>query len=545
MSANAYDAVPYASRAFPQSQPEQLAVMGRLFGLEPALPSRARVLELGCSAGGNLLPLAARYPQARFVGIDYSQVQVQRGQQRLRELALHNVEIRHQSIADFGRDAAPFDYVVCHGVFSWVPPDVQRAILALCRDNLAPDGIAYVSYNTYPGWKMREVVRDAMMFHTRGLQDPREKLAQGRAIVAFTKEITEPDSAFGRMLSDEAALVAKAEDFYLYHEHLEANNRPCYFREFVDAAAAHGLGYLGEASLADMAPQRLGQKVHEALQKLSGGNIIATEQYMDFFRNRSFRQTLLVRSERLRAVRRAITPATHQGFLLTSGFVPVTAAAGGGAGGTAAASPPGAATARADAEPAPVATEFRDPAGRALRVNAPLIREFLLELASRFPQPAAYGAVLDGARARLAAAGEAAPGTTDLATLDSALMRFALDGLLRLHLEPLPVGSARDPAPRSFGPARVAAQQGEEIVATLRHDTVRLNAVDSKVLRLLDGGRDREAVRVALLEAAVRGEISVRRDDATVVDPQVLQLAVGQLLDESLLRFERLGLLAA
>lgn len=523
MSANAYDAVPYASRAFPQSQPEQLAVMGRLFGLAPALPSRARVLELGCSAGGNLLPLAARYPRARFVGIDYSQVQAERGQQRVRELGLGNVEIRHQSIADFGRDAEPFDYVVCHGVYSWVPPEVQRAVLALCRDNLAPDGIAYVSYNTYPGWKMREVVRDAMMYHTRGLQDPREKLAQGRAIVAFTKEVTEPATAFGRMLADEAALVEKAEDFYLYHEHLEANNRPCYFREFVDAAAAHGLGYLGEAALADMAPQRLGQKVHEALQKLSGGNIIATEQYMDFFRNRSFRQTLLVRSERLRAVRRAITPASHHGFLLTSAFVPVAAAQGA----------------------PPEASEFRDPQGRTLRVTAPLIKAFLLELAARFPQPADYADLLDGARARLAQSGAAPAPEAEVATLDSALMRFMLDGLLRLHLEPLPVGSAADATPRSFAPARIAAQQREEVVATLRHDTVRLNSVDSKVLRLLDGQRDRAALRAALLEAAVRGEISVRRGEEAVVDPQVLGVAVGQLLDESLQRFARLGLLAA
>ncbi len=310
MTANAYDAVPYASRAFPQTQPEQLAVIGRLFGLQPALPSRARVLELGCSAGGNLVPLAARYPDAQFVGIDYSQVQVERGRAQLRDMGLGNVEIRQQSIADFGQSEPPFDYIVCHGVYSWVPPEMQQSILALCRANLAPDGIAYVSYNTYPGWKMREVVRDAMMYHTRGLSEPRDKLAQARAIVKFTKEVSDPASAFGRMLVDEAGLVEKAEDFYLFHEHLEPNNRPCYFREFVDVAGAHGLGYLGEASLADMAPQRLGAKVHEALQKLSGGNIIATEQYMDFFRNRSFRQTLLIRRERMTAVQRAITPAS-------------------------------------------------------------------------------------------------------------------------------------------------------------------------------------------------------------------------------------------
>ncbi len=521
MTANAYDAVPYTSRAFPQTQPEQLAVIGRLFGLQPALPSRARVLELGCSAGGNLVPLAARYPEAQFVGIDYSQVQVERGRAQLRDMGLDNVEIRQQSIADFGAAASPFDYIVCHGVYSWVPPEMQQSILALCRANLAPEGIAYISYNTYPGWKMREVVRDAMMYHTRGLTEPRDKLAQARAIVKFTKEVSDPDSAFGRMLVDEAALVEKAEDFYLFHEHLEPNNRPCYFREFVDAAGAQGLGYLGEASLADMAPQRLGPKVHEALQKLSGGNIIATEQYMDFFRNRSFRQTLLIRRERMAAVQRAITPASHHAFLLSCGFVP-----------TAPITPEG-------AEPG----EFRDAAGRSLRVVAPLLKAYLLEMAARFPRPAPHAELLAAATARLQ--GRLVVGEPDVAALDLALMRFVLEGVLRLHLEPLRVGSARDTRPRSFVPARAAALQREEVVATLRHDSVRLTAVDSTVLRLLDGEHDHAALVDELLQAAVRGEITVRNGDATVVDPKVLGVAVGQLLSESLQRFERLGLLAA
>jgi hypothetical protein len=141
--------------------------------------------------------------------------------------------------------------------------------------------------------------------------------------------------------------------------------------------------------------------------------------------------------------------------------------------------------------------------------------------------------------------GKLVVGEPDVAALDLALMRFMLEGVLRLHLEPLPVGSARDAMPRSFAPARAAVLQRDDTVSTLRHDTVRLNSVDSSVLRLLDGERDHAALREALLQAAVRGEITVRKGEATVVDPAVLGVAVGQLLTESLQRFERLGLLAA
>lgn len=521
MSANAYDTVPYASHAFPQSQPEQLAVMARLFGLTPTLPSKARVLELGCSAGGNLVPLAARYPEAQFVGIDYSGVQVGHGQQLVRDLGLRNVEIRHASIGDFGRAAEPFDYIVCHGVYSWVPPEMQTAILKLCRDNLSADGVGYVSYNTYPGWKMREIVRDTMMFHTRGIADPKEKLAQARAIVKFTQETSDPNTAFGKMLADEAGLVGKAQDFYLFHEHLEANNRPCYFREFFERANAQGLGYLGEAQVADMAPQRLGANVFEALQQLSNGNIIATEQYMDFFRNRSFRQTLLIPNERMSAVKREITPAAHHNFLLSFNLVPANVVAA------------------ESAEP----LEFRDAAGRNVRVVAPLLKAFMSTLTRRFPQPMPYADVLREARAALD--GKLVVSDSDVATLDSALMRFMVEGLLRLHLEPLPTGSAADRQPKSFAPARFAAQRKEDTVATLRHDSVKLNPIDAKVLELLDGSRDRDALRAQLVSAAVRGELTVKKGDQAVVDPQTLDSAVAQLLTDSLRRFERLGLLAA
>jgi SAM-dependent methyltransferase len=528
MSASAYDAVPYASHAFPQSQPEQLAVMATLFGLEPALPSGARVLELGCSSGGNLIPLAARHPGARFLGIDYSKVQADEGAARVRALGLDNVEIRHQSIDAFGRDGGPWDYIVCHGVYSWVPPPMQEVILRLCRDNLAPHGVAYVSYNTYPGWKMREIVRDTMMFHVRGLTDTREKIAQARAIVKFMQETSDPGTAFGKMLAEEAAIVGRAQDFYLFHEHLEANNRPCYFREFVERAAAQGLGYLGEASLADMAPQRLGPKVFDALQGIAGRDVVATEQYMDFLRNRSFRQTLLVHAERLPAVRRGLTPESPRRFLLSFGLAPVSAAG---------------AVAPAAPDPA-AALEFRDAGGRQLRVAAPLLKSFLLHVGGCYPRPVPHAEALAAARAAVLAEGGSVT-DADVAALEGAVIRFVLEGFLRLHLEPLNAGSAADAMPLAFGPARQAALRREDVVPTLRHETVRLNPVELRVLELLDGTRSRAQLQDLLVGAAVRGEFTVRQEDRPVVDPAVLGAAVTRLLADSLARFARAALLVA
>src|SRR6266851_5993395 len=158
MTANipySYDEVPYHSFPFADSHPDRLATVAHLFGLTPPDPQTARILELGCASGGNLLPMAELYPQGRFIGIDLSERQIAAGQQAVTAVGLTNLELRQASILDVDASWGQFDYVIAHGVFSWVPEPVQDKILSICHTNLQPNGIAYISYNTLPGWHMR------------------------------------------------------------------------------------------------------------------------------------------------------------------------------------------------------------------------------------------------------------------------------------------------------------------------------------------------------------------------------------------------------
>src|SRR5262249_36621475 len=98
-----YDEVPYHSFPFAEPHPARLAPVARLFGLDPPDPRRARVLELGSSSGGNLLPMAELYPDGKFLGIDLSERQIATGRQALEELAFSNIELRHASILDVDR----------------------------------------------------------------------------------------------------------------------------------------------------------------------------------------------------------------------------------------------------------------------------------------------------------------------------------------------------------------------------------------------------------------------------------------------------------
>ena len=160
-----YDEVPYEFRPFVRSYPDHLATIATLFGMKPQSADRSRILELGCAMGGNLIPMAINLPNSQFLGIDLSARQIADGQAMIKKLGLQNIELRHANILDVDDSYGMFDYILCHGVYSWVSPEAQEKILSICSKNLKPMGVAYVSYNVYPGWHMFGMIRDMMIYH--------------------------------------------------------------------------------------------------------------------------------------------------------------------------------------------------------------------------------------------------------------------------------------------------------------------------------------------------------------------------------------------
>jgi methyltransferase-like protein/cyclopropane fatty-acyl-phospholipid synthase-like methyltransferase len=289
---NTYDEVPYQSYPYAQSQPETLRTLGMLFGMKPPAVETARVLELGCAEGGNLVPHAAKYPKATFVGVDLSKVQIDAGNAHIKELGLKNIELKHCSITDIDSKFGKFDYIICHGVISWVPDFVRDKILEVSAKNLTENGIAYISYNTLPGWNMIRTIRDMMLYHAKNFATAQEKVSQSRLLLDFVKESLEgQDSPYANILRQEAQLLANQSDHYLRHDHLEEENKQFYFSEFLGKAAQQGLQYLSDTSLPSMYLGNMPKNVAEKLQGLN--DIVRTEQYMDFVTNRRFRSTLL------------------------------------------------------------------------------------------------------------------------------------------------------------------------------------------------------------------------------------------------------------
>jgi SAM-dependent methyltransferase len=245
----AYDEIPYDCQPIPCTAPEQLAVTSLLHG-GPAPPLRdARVLEIGCGDGANLLPLAYHRPECRFVGVDASRMQIEDARTSAQRLGLANTDLRVGDVTRIGDQLGTFDYILAHGVMSWVSDAVRDGIFALCREKLTPRGLLYLSYNTNPGWLARGLVRDVML-GLAGEGKPLRKLA-GEA-VARADSLRLPlqgiDHPYAHLLSHELARVHQVDESYLIHDYLAEHNRPYWFREFASMAAGFGFHYLAEAA---------------------------------------------------------------------------------------------------------------------------------------------------------------------------------------------------------------------------------------------------------------------------------------------------------
>jgi methyltransferase-like protein/SAM-dependent methyltransferase len=497
-----YDAVPYSVCAFPQTRPDRLAAIATLFGMDPAPPDRCRVLELGCASGGNLIPMGLSWPGSRFVGIDLSERQIRDGQRIAGELDLSNVDLKCLSILDVSRELGMFDYILCHGVYSWVPREVQDKILQICHDHLHPSGVAYVSYNTFPGWHARAAIREMLCYHTERFDDPSDRIREARGLLTFlVRSVGSHDAAFDSMIRQELAVLAATPDTYLLHEHLEDYNEPLYFHQFVDRAAAKDLQYLGEAQIAIMLASRLGPEIEKTLRHISP-DLLQMEQYMDFLRNRMFRQTLLCHDSV--ALDHALRPEAAQRMWIASAAKPVSD--------------------QPDLQSdAPEQFSTGDPRNATLTTRDPLMKAAMTHLSRIWPESIAYNDLL-------AAAEGDAIASEHSRQLATRLLHCYTSGLVEFSLSPPRFVARVSDRPLASPYARWRAREGQKVV-NMRLESIVLTEPARLVLQHLDGQHDRAAL-IALVQASVdeqtANETSAKAEQ--VVDQLLQSFARGALM---------------
>lgn len=297
---DSYDNFLYVSKAFPNTNINSLLAKGKIYGLNPAPLKGARVLELGSSCGGNIIPQALYYPEATFTGIDLSSVQVQHGNDLIQSMGLTNVTLLEKNIMDIDDDFGTFDYILVHGIWSWVPDVVKDKILTICNRNLSDRGIAYISYNTYPGWKRLEQLRDIMLYSEKhapndSLKDRTVYTKNVLKLIAETMKMDERSRVQSDYKINNINRVIESNDYYVGHEYLEPFNDPVYVSQFVERAEHLGCTYVGDESLQRSFITWLDDAVVENIKALSQGNHVDKEQYYDYVYDTQFRMALLTK----------------------------------------------------------------------------------------------------------------------------------------------------------------------------------------------------------------------------------------------------------
>ena len=302
-----YSELGYKSMPFPYTTPATLEAYAALVGISAPNPKNARVLELGATYGGNIISQALFNPDATFVGIELSQEQVEKGNEVIANAGLTNVSLIQSDIASIGSEIGTFDYIIAHGVYSWVDDGVKDALLRLIDEHLGEDGIAYISYNTYPGWHTMDEVRQLMMFSNRDKTqfNHKEKVLHGKTIGSIVgSQILKYDNLKERNSKFLGALrsVMQKDEYYVGHDHLEPNNDPVYFYQFNDHLGAHNLAYLCDADLTLSMVRSFDADIADTLDKLALNDHVAQEQYLDFMLDTTFRKSIICKAKHAESV---------------------------------------------------------------------------------------------------------------------------------------------------------------------------------------------------------------------------------------------------
>ena len=506
-----YDETPYLSGPIQRSHPGRLAAIASWRGLAAPEPAAARVLEIGCASGGNLLPLALTLPDASFLGVDLSPAQISAGEARQARLGIDNVEFRAASFESLGEADGSFDFILCHGVYSWIPEPLRDSLLQTIRGRLAPDGVAYVSFNVLPGWRLFQIARDSMLLNARLIDDPRERAAKSRELFALLNAHSPEKHTYGQFWRREAQRILAGGDAYIEHEIFEELNAPETFLDFVTRLGRFDLDYLGESDLSGNNPQSFVPESVEAIEALAGGDRFKRETYVDIFTGRSFREVLIVRGGRTEAL--AATPP--EGTLAKLHFLPAVDLKW-----------------RSDDE-GPGAFLLTDDKNVLTFQNVEGVAG-LKRLVDRKPASSTLEDLLiDGNASEDARA-----------SLEEALRVIVEVGFSAISAAPVVCASRLVERPRIWPIAGFDSVVGD-LTATLRHSGFRFQPLQRFLASRLDGSNTRDDLVAAVAELAANGQLAMTGPGGAPLEAGELQARLEAAVDQALDGFLRHGLLMA
>jgi methyltransferase-like protein/2-polyprenyl-3-methyl-5-hydroxy-6-metoxy-1,4-benzoquinol methylase len=481
---NTYDKLIYSSLPRAESHPGHLATIASFHGLKSTPIQKARVLELGCGTGGNLIPLAERYEHSVFVGIDLSSKQIEAANKVVADLNLKNIKFKTESITNFGPDSGEFDYIICHGVFSWVEKSIQDKILQICAKHLKQDGLAYISYNTLPGWKFKGALREMMQYHTQAIEDLDDKAQQAKVLINFLAEAqNDPADPYGKILKSSFQELEAVPNHYLFHEYLEKQNQAFYMHEFVGRLDSAGLVYVADAQLSLSSFVDLPAQTQALLEGID--DRLKLEQYLDFIRNRKLRESIICKAPKVIAfpVLKSILVDYNIAAEFISNSEEVT-------------------------DEMERVSVFRSKNAGEIKSSNPLTVAALSLLQKRWPEQIVVTELIYEAADKIGLNLDSADGAAQRLNFEEEIYLFYSANLIELELNCYGAISDSGDCPRASSLARYQSLR-QDRVTSLRHKAVILEPIVRQVLSLLDGSRDKQTIIRELEELRTQGKLQV------------------------------------
>jgi len=522
-----YDEVPYESRPIPISHVDRVALAARLRGMTPADPARSRVLELGCAEGANVIAMAFHLDEAEFVGVDASERQIEAGRVARDRLGLDNLDLRVGDFATMGDELGTFDYVIVHGVLSWIAPPLRTRLWEIVGASLRPEGVAYVSYNCAAGWGPKDELRRMLLEHTAPLATHAEKIARTRAILSMLAGSPLKESSLhAAALAEKARAALGHRDAYLFHEYLAEHNHAYRHRELLALVEAHGLAFLTELAAASGVPG-LEDRLRSGLQTQLGDDPLQIEEMVDLMIGRAFRASLFVHRDALppdpSRRERGYEVAAEAHF---RGKIE-----------------PEAKRLSLDRE---VAESFTTPSGLKISARSHVLKAALLELGKWWPRGLTVDQLVERANLLLELRRVLKPGEAVSAEERAALGRDLYElchlGHVEMALREPDVEVEVPERPRVSALTRHEAEH-LEVVSNPRHDLVPLDPYERRLVAHLDGSRTVPELADAMRAHLDAGDVVLHDEDGTRLEGDALAATAPALLDDALAKLARTCLL--
>lgn len=496
LQVDSYETIPYEGNSFNFTHPDVLSVVGAIFGLTPPDYRKCRVLEIGCGIGVNALSIASRFPEISVTALDVSANQIKIGKRIQQDAGIKNIELKELSILDFpavvNEEFAAYDFIIAHGVYSWVPEPVRDKLLQICGSHLTAQGIAFISYNVLPGWNMVRSLRELLIYHAGHIADPNERAQQAGSILAFLRDgVGQLQSPYAEFVRQELKLLDGISLRYFLHDHLSYHNEPCYFHQFMSNAIRCGLQYVGDMDLSSMYVGNFNEKTQKALSRID--DILHAEQYMDFLHNRRFRRTALCRMGA--NLNRKIDFASVSNFAFSTTLVPD-------------------------------ATKYKkvDLTQKDAERQHAFLHQEKLNVSVHGDIPAALFLVLaekhQALPVREICQRVADKVQTSLdsvkAILEPLLGRYIFQGVLIPHMEPFDLEGTpvlkKGALLSAFPLARAQSLLGDIVTNTLGNN-IKIDDFARVVLRLLDGTRNQNTLVVALVKMVRENKLAIQQNE--------------------------------